>query len=85
VACRGDVELAMESALSVGPVEVHLILCVSGLSADSVLFHSGMEGSRTFGFEEALPGVLVSQPSPCYAQETQHPASCLLGPLCVVS
>jgi len=45
----------------------------------------GMEGSRTFGFDEALPGVFVSQPSPCYVQETQHPASSLLGPRRVVS
>jgi len=45
----------------------------------------GMEGSRTFGFDEALLGVFVSQPSPCYAQETQHPTSSLLGPRCMVS
>jgi len=45
----------------------------------------GKEGSRMFGFDEALPGVFVSQPLPCYALETQHPASSLLGPRCVVS
>jgi len=42
--------------------------------------HFGKEGSRAFGYDEALPGVFVSQPSPFYAQETLHPASSLLGP-----
>jgi hypothetical protein len=54
------------------------------MSADSLRFHFGKEGTRTFGFDEALLGVFVSQPSPCYAQETQHPASSLLGPQRVV-
>jgi hypothetical protein len=45
----------------------------------------GKEGSRAFGYDEALPGVFVSQPSPFYAPETQHPASSLLGPRRVVS
>ena len=44
----------------------------------------GKEGSRTFGFDEALLGVFILQPSPCYAQETQHAASSLLGPRRVV-
>jgi len=35
VACRADVESARESSLCVGRVEVHLFLCVSGMSADS--------------------------------------------------
>jgi hypothetical protein len=55
------------------------------MSADSLQCHFGKEGSQTFGFDEALPGVFVSQPSPFYAQETQHPASSLLGPRGMVS
>jgi hypothetical protein len=80
-----DVESALESALCIGRVAVHLFLCLSSVSADSLQCHFGKEGSRTFGNDEALPGVFVSQPSPCYAQETQHPASSLLGPRRVVS
>jgi len=61
------VELALESALCVGRVEVHLFPCVSSMSADSLGCHFGNEGSRPFGFDEALPGVPVSQPSPVCA------------------
>jgi hypothetical protein len=64
---------------------MHLFLCVSSVSADSLRGHFGKEGSRTFGYDEALPGVFVSQSSPFYAQETQHPVSSLLGPRRVVS
>jgi hypothetical protein len=64
---------------------VHLILCVSSVSGDSSRFHFAKEGSRAFGFDEALPGVFVSQSSPISSQEIQHPASSLLGPRCVVS
>jgi len=79
------VESALESALCVGRVEVHLYLCVSGVSADSLRCHLGKEGSWAFSVDESLPGVFVSQPSPVYDQETHHPASSLLGPQCVVS
>jgi hypothetical protein len=41
-------------------MEVHLIFYVSTVSADSVRCHSGKEGSRTTGFDKALPGVYVS-------------------------
>jgi len=74
------VESALGSAHCVSRVEVHLFLCISSESADSMRCHFGKEGSRTFGFDEALPGVFVLQPSPFYAQETQHPAASLLGP-----
>jgi len=84
-ACLAEVESALESALCVGRVEVHLFLCVSRVSAHSLQCHFGKEGSRTFGFDEALPGVFVSQPSPFCAQETQHPASFRLAPRRVVS
>ena len=80
MACRAEVELALESALCISRGEVKLFLCVSSESADSLRCHVGKEGSRTFGFDEALLGVSVLHPSPFYAQETQHPASSLLGP-----
>jgi hypothetical protein len=75
----------VESALCVGWMEVHLCICVSSVSVDSLRCHFAKAGSWTFGFDEALPGVIVSQPSPCYVQETQHPASFLRGPRHVVS
>jgi len=79
------VESALESALCIGRLEVHLFLCVCSVSVDSLQCNFGKEGSRTFGFDEALPGVIVSQPSPFCAQETQHPASSHLRPRRVVS
>jgi len=79
------VESALESALCVSRVEVHLFDCVSSVSAGSLRCHFGKEGSRPFGFDRALLGVVVSQPSPLCAQETQHPVSSLLGPRQVVS
>jgi len=80
VVCRADVESAQESALCVGRVEVNLFLCISSVSANSVRRHFGKEGSQTYDFDEALPGVFVSQPSLCHALESQHPACSLLGP-----
>jgi len=79
------VESALESALCVGRVGVHLFLCVSRVSPASLRCHFGKEVSRPFGFDLALPGVFVSQPSPFGAQETQHPASSLLRAQRVVS
>jgi hypothetical protein len=70
VACQAEVELALESALCVGQEEVHLFLCVSTVSADSLQCNFCKKGSRTFGYDEAMPGVFVLQPSPFYAQET---------------
>jgi hypothetical protein len=85
LACLAEGESALESATCVGRVEVHLFLSISSVSADSLRCRFGKEGSQTCGFDEALPGVSVSQPSPCYAQETQHPACSLLRPWHVVS
>jgi len=79
------VQLALESALYIGRVEMDQCLCISSMSADCLRCHFGKEGSRMFGFDEALPGVFLSKPSPFCAQETQHPASSLLGPRRVVS
>jgi len=84
VACRAMVDLALESTLCADRVEVHLFLCISSESADSLWCHFGKEGSWTFGYDKALPVVFVSLPSPFYAQETQHPASSPLGPWRVV-
>jgi hypothetical protein len=64
VAYREKVELALESALCVRRVEVHLVHCISRVSADSSRCHFGKEGSTKFGFDEALPCVFASQPSP---------------------
>jgi hypothetical protein len=64
LACRAEVKSALLSAIFVGRVEVHQIVCVSSVSADSLQCHVGKEGSWTFGFDEALPGVFVSLPSP---------------------
>jgi len=85
VACRAEVESAMESVLCEGRAVVQLFLSVSRVSADSLPYHFGKEGSRTFGFDEALPGVFVRHPSPFSLQETKHPTSSLLGPRRVVS
>jgi hypothetical protein len=84
VGCRAEVESALEPALGIGQVGVHLFLCISSVSADSLRFHFGKEGSQRFGFDEALPPVVVSQPSPFYAQQPQYPAFSLLGPWCLV-
>jgi len=59
--------------------EVCWFLCASSVSADSLLCHFGMEGSRPYDFYNPLPGVFLSQPSPFYAQKTQLFASSLLG------
>jgi hypothetical protein len=73
VACQAEVESALESALCVGQVEVHLFLCVSSMSVDSLWCHSGKEGTRIFGFDEALPRVFVLQLSPFYARKLNTP------------
>jgi len=70
---------AVESAFCVGWVEVDLFLRVSGVSGDFLRCHCGKQVTWAFGCDEALPGGFLLQPSPCYAKETQHPASSLLG------
>jgi hypothetical protein len=60
-------------------VEVHPCLCASSLSVDALVCHFGQEGSRLFDFHEPWQGVFLSQPSPCYPQETKQSASSLLG------
>jgi hypothetical protein len=58
---------------------------VSSASVDSLRCHLGKEGIQASGFDKAYPGVLLLQPTPCYAQETQYPTSSHLGPWHVVS
>jgi len=82
---RAVVESALESALWVSRVKVHLFLCISSVSADSARCHPSKEASRLFRFDEELPGVFVLQPSLCGHHETQHPASSLLWPRRVVT
>jgi hypothetical protein len=60
-------------------VEVHLCRCPSSVLMDILRCHFASAGSCPFDFREPLPGVYRMQPSPCYAQETQHPAASLLG------
>jgi hypothetical protein len=55
------------------------------MSANCLWCDVGKEGSQTFYFDKALPSVFVLQLSPCYAQQSQHPASSLLGPWRLVS
>jgi len=85
VVCQAEVQSALECTLCIRRVEVNLLLCVSSLSADSWQCHIGKTGSRMFGFDEALQGVFVLQSLHFYAQQTQHPASSVLGPPCMVS
>ena len=74
-----EVEFALESAVCVHRGEVQLFLCVPSVSVDSLRCHFGKVGSHLLGFDEAMPGVILSQPSTGYALQTQHPASSLLG------
>jgi len=78
-------ELTLESGVCVGWAEVHLFICVSSMSVHVLWCHFRKEDIRACGLEEADAGVFLSQPSPCDARETQHPASSLLGPWCEVT
>jgi len=80
VAFRAEVASPLESAVCFCWEEVRLFLCVSIVSAEYLPCHVGTEGIRPSGFDKALPGVVPSQPSSFYAQETEHPASSPLGP-----
>jgi hypothetical protein len=52
-ALESALESALDSAVCVGWAEVHLFLCVSSASADSLRCHFGKEGIRASGFDEA--------------------------------
>jgi hypothetical protein len=66
-------------------VEVRRFLSASSVSADSLPYYFGMEGSRPYDLCKPLPGVFPSQPSPSDAQQTQLIASSLLELPCEVS
>jgi hypothetical protein len=78
-------EPAVESAVCIGWAEVRLYLCVSSVPPDFMRCYFTKEDIRPFDFDEALLGVVLLQPSTCYAQETQHPGSSLLRLRCEVS
>jgi len=59
-------------------VGVWQFLCASSVSADSLLYYFGMDGSWPCDFYKPLPGVFLSLPSTFYAPETQLLASSLL-------
>jgi hypothetical protein len=84
-ALESALETAVESVVCVCWVEVHLYLCVSSVSPDILGCHFDKEGICQCDFDEASPGVLLVQPSTCYAQETPHPACFLLRLWCEVS
>jgi len=60
-------------------VEVCWFLCASSVSADSLLCHYDMEGSRPYDVSKPLPGVFLLQPRSSFAQQTQLLTSSLLG------
>jgi hypothetical protein len=72
-----QVALQAEAALVV--LDVQSCPCGSSVTADSVLGHLSKDSSRLFDFHESVPGLLLSPPSPVYAQETQLFTSSLLG------
>jgi hypothetical protein len=71
--------MAFQAEVPPGLVEVWRFLSASSMSADSLLYHFGMEGSRPYDLYKPLPGVFPSQPSPSDAQETELLASAVLG------
>ena len=77
--CHQIVQVAFWVVVAPFLLQVHLFLCTSCASPGSVLYYFVKESSRPRDCHEPLPGVFLSQPSPLYAQETQLPASFLLG------
>ena len=84
VAFLVDVVLVLVSAISVRLEEVHPCLWTSRVYVDSSRCHFGKEGSHRLDFHTPSLGVVLSQLSPFYAQEIQHPASSLPRLLCEV-
>jgi hypothetical protein len=58
---------------------VHPCLCASRVSVDFVQCHYAKESSRRLDFCKPLPGVIQSQPSPCYTRHTELRTSSRLG------
>jgi hypothetical protein len=80
VVFTADMVWALESAACVSYAEVLLFVCIASMYADFLRCHLDRVGIWLCGFDEALPGVFLSQPSPFYTYETQHPDSFLLRP-----
>jgi hypothetical protein len=70
--------MAFRAEVPPGLMVVRRFLSASSVSADSLLYHFGMEGSRPYDFCKPLPGVFPSQPSPSDAQENELLASSFL-------
>jgi hypothetical protein len=79
-----EVASILESAVCVGWMELQLFLSGSSVSADVLWCDFGTEGIRWCGIDEALLGMILVHPAPCYVQETEHLASSVLGPRCEV-
>jgi len=79
VAMQADVASVLVLAVWVTPVEVHLCICTTSMSWNSVLCHVGKERSHPFDFPQASPGVFPLQLSNFHPQETQLPTSPLHG------
>jgi len=75
--CHQVTQVAFLADVACIVVEVHACLCASSMSVDSLLCQFGKERSRLFNFHKPLLGVFLLQPSPCFTQEAQHPASSL--------
>jgi hypothetical protein len=69
--CHQVVQVAFQGEVVAVHVEVQIFLRASRMSADSLLYHFGMEGSRLLDFPEPLWGDYLSQPLLLYMQETQ--------------
>jgi len=70
--CHQPAQVVFHAEVALDLEGVHLFLCASSVSADSLLCHFGQEGSSLSDLHEALPGVFPSQPSPFYGQETER-------------
>jgi len=79
VAFLAQVASALESAVCISRVEMHLFFYVSRVSEESSQCHVGEKGIRLCRFEKAWLGVFLSQPSPCHGPETENLSSSLLG------
>ena len=75
-------QVALRAEVAPVPLEVHPCLCTCRMSAESLLYRFGKEGSPLAEFHEPLPGVFISQPSPLDAQDTQLHSSSLLRLRC---
>jgi hypothetical protein len=79
VGFRAEKMSALELAVYVGWVEMHLFICISSVSVDFLRRHFGKECIRPCGFDEALLRVFLSLPSTVYAQNTQQRTFSFLG------